>query len=126
MDDRFRPRRDDNSISYYNPKEIPKTESNHRLYCHEGKILDWSMYTNEIQLTETKIQIINQAQYNNHSPHRWYSLEEYEHGVNQLRVTGRLQSSNRRQNKVLSAAIEVHEDYKRFRAKLEKAKGRRL
>jgi len=84
------------------------------------------MHTNEIQLTEAKIQIRNQAQHNNNSPHRWYSLEEIEHGVIQLRVTGRLQSSNRRKNKILRAAIEVHEDYKSSRAKLEKVKSRCL
>ncbi|MFI5422690.1 MAG: hypothetical protein ACHQWH_01960, partial [Nitrososphaerales archaeon] len=31
-----------------------------------------------------------------------------------------LQSSNRRKNKILRAALDVDEDYKRFRAKLEK------
>ena len=31
-----------------------------------------------------------------------------------------LQSSNRRQNKILRAAMNVDEEYKRFRAKLEK------
>ena len=31
-----------------------------------------------------------------------------------------LQSSNRSKSKILTAAIEVDEDYKRFRAKLEK------
>jgi len=91
-------------------------------YIVVGKILDWSMHTNEIQLTEAKIQIRNQAQYNNNSPHRWYSLEEIEHGV----LLGRLQSSNRRKNKILRAAIEVHEDYERSRTKLEKAKSRCL
>jgi hypothetical protein len=84
------------------------------------------MHINEIQLTEAKIKIRNQAQYNNNSPHRWYSLEEIEHGVIQLRVTGRLHSSNRTKNKILRAAIEVDEDYKRFRAKAEKGKNRCL
>lgn len=88
-----------------------------------GKILDWSMHKKEIQLTEAKIQIRRQAQYNNNSPHRGYSLEEIEHGVIQLR---RLQSSNRRKNKILRAAIEVHEDYIRSRAKFEKAKSKCL
>jgi hypothetical protein len=90
------------------------------------KILDWSMHPNELQPPEAKTQLTNQSQYNNNSPHGGYSLEEIEHGVNQLSVTGRLQSSTRRQNKILRAAIEVHDNYKGFRAKLEKAKGRCL
>src|SRR5690242_16441536 len=64
------------------------------------------MHRNEIQLTEAKIQITNQAQYNNKSPHGWYLFEEIERGVNQLRIIRRLQSSNRRKNKILRANLK--------------------
>jgi UDP-glucose 6-dehydrogenase len=91
------------------------------------------MHTNDTRMRETNIQITNQAQYHN-NPHqelrdalnsKWnVEILEPREGIGGHCLPKDtkmfLQSSNGRKSKILRATTDVDEEYKRFRAKLEK------
>ena len=41
-----------------------------------------------IELSDKVFEILNHRFHVVHAPHRWYSLDEKEHGVNQQRIIG--------------------------------------